>query len=86
MKTFDTEQTQKAIQKQADALAGRRGAILRAIHAGDGETLAETRMKAPPVWDGMAVARNRLFVAGTDGTLRCYAPQKTDESERTRSD
>ncbi|MFO7902395.1 MAG: PQQ-binding-like beta-propeller repeat protein, partial [Pirellulaceae bacterium] len=49
LKTFDAEETQEAIQKQADALAGRRGAILRAVHPDDGETLAETRIEAPPV-------------------------------------
>ncbi|MFO7903340.1 MAG: hypothetical protein R6U98_11820 [Pirellulaceae bacterium] len=80
LKTFDAEETQEAIQKQADALAGRRGAILRAVHPDDGETLAETRIEAPPVWDGMAVARNKLFLADTDGNLRCYAPKETKET------
>ncbi|MFW6169562.1 MAG: LamG-like jellyroll fold domain-containing protein, partial [Planctomycetota bacterium] len=80
MNTLDAEQTQEAIQKQADALAGRRGAVLRAVHPDDGETLAELRLEAPPVWDGMAVARNKLFVAGSDGNLRCYAPKQATET------
>lgn len=45
MNTLDAEQTQEAIQKQADALAGRCGAVLRAVHPDDGETLAEPPLK-----------------------------------------
>jgi hypothetical protein len=38
-----------------------------------GESNQRLDLESPPVWDGMAVARGKLFVAGEDGKVRCFA-------------
>ena len=38
----------------------------------DGKKLTECALKAPPVWDGLAAARGRLFLVTTDGKITCY--------------
>lgn len=51
------------------ALRGRTGASLIALSASDGSTLSEVALPSTPVWDGMAAANGRLFVATRDGRL-----------------
>jgi len=53
------------------AWEGRKGGVLAAFAAGDGEKLAEWKLPAPPVWDGMAVADCRLCVSTVDGYVVC---------------
>jgi len=53
------------------AWEGRKGGILAAFAAGDGRKLAEYKLPAPPVWDGMAAACNRLFISTMDGYVVC---------------
>ena len=50
-------------------VAGKAGRLL-ALAASDGKTLAERELPAP-VWDGMAAAGGRLYVATRDGRLLC---------------
>lgn len=50
---------------------GRTGAVLRVVSTADGSTLAEHRLDAPPVWDGLAAAGGRLYVSCLDGTIVC---------------
>jgi hypothetical protein len=52
--------------------AGRRGAILRAVSAADGATLAEYKLDKLPAWDGMAAAHGRLFIVNLDGSVECW--------------
>ena len=52
--------------------AGRSGAILRAVSAADGATLAEYKLSQLPVWDGMAAAYGRLFLVNKDGSAECW--------------
>jgi outer membrane protein assembly factor BamB len=52
--------------------AGRRGAILRAVSAVDGATLAEYKLDKLPAWDGMAAAHGRLFIVNQDGSVECW--------------
>lgn len=54
-------------------IEGRRGAKLLVLDADSGEQIAETGLDAPPVWDGMAAAYGRLFLATTEGKLICLA-------------
>ena len=61
----------KALQAQAAALDGKRGALLWAISAADGKRLSELKLDAVPVWDGMAAANGRLLLALQDGSLCC---------------
>ena len=53
------------------ALEGRRGGLLRVLAAADGATLAERRLDAPPVWDGLAAAGGRLYLSLEDGSILC---------------
>jgi outer membrane protein assembly factor BamB len=64
---------QKQLAEQDAALLGKRGAMLWAVSPADGSRLAEVKLDAPPVWDGMAAANGRLYLATTDGKVRCFA-------------
>ena len=55
------------------AFEGRKGARLRLISTANGETLGEHTFSAPPVFNGLAVARGRVFISLKDGTLVCLA-------------
>lgn len=48
-----------------------KGGLLWLASARDGRKLAELKLQAPPVWDGMAAAGGRLYVSCTDGRLLC---------------
>jgi hypothetical protein len=53
------------------ATEGRRGGVLRLVAADDGRTLAERRLDAPPVWDGLAVAGGCVYLSLADGRVLC---------------
>ena len=50
---------------------GRRGGVLRALAAEDGRPLAAHKLDSPPVWDGMAAAGGRLYLATVGGKVLC---------------
>ena len=72
LRSLDQPATREKMERQAAALAGRTGGVLHAVSVADGKTLSELRLETIPVWDGLAAARSSLYVAGADGTLRCY--------------
>jgi len=53
----------------------RQGALLMAISATDGTELAQYRLDSPPVFDGMAAANGRLYLALENGQVLCMAGQ-----------
>jgi hypothetical protein len=55
------------------AFEGRKGGRLYIVDAASGERLAEHDLPSPPVFNGVAVARGRLFLAAEDGSLACFA-------------
>ena len=55
------------------ALDGRKGGVLWAVAAADGKKLAEHKLAGPPVFDGMAAANGRIYIATRDGRLVCLA-------------
>jgi len=61
------------LAEQSAALEGRKGALLWVVSASDGEKLAEYNLESPPVWDGMAAANGRLYLATNDGRVLCYS-------------
>ena len=67
---------QKQIEEQDAALNGKKGTLLWALSATDGKLLAELELDACPVWDGMAAAGGRLYIATVDGKVLCLAPDK----------
>ncbi|MBM3498236.1 MAG: hypothetical protein FJX74_06150, partial [Armatimonadetes bacterium] len=62
--------SQKALRSQA-IFDGAQGALLRAVSAATGETLREFRLDGLPVYDGIAAANGRLYLAVQDGRLLC---------------
>jgi len=47
------------------------GALLLAVAASNGATLAQYRLEAPPVFDGMAAVANRLYMTLENGNIVC---------------
>jgi len=59
-----------ACQKIADQARNRNAkADLLVIAAADGKVLKKVSLGFAPVWDGIAVAKQSLFISGTDGVL-----------------
>lgn len=46
---------------------GRKGGLLWVMSGRNGEKLAEYKLEAVPVWDGMAAANERLYISTQDG-------------------
>jgi len=67
---------QTQLAEQDAALNGQRGARLWGVSHAKGLTTHELELEGPPVWDGMAIAQGRLFVAGVDGKVTCYGVPK----------
>ncbi|MEQ1859171.1 MAG: PQQ-binding-like beta-propeller repeat protein [Chthoniobacteraceae bacterium] len=62
----------KELADQDAALNGESGASLLAVNTEKGNIGGEVKLESPPVWDGMAIAQGRLYVAGVDGKVRCF--------------
>jgi hypothetical protein len=57
---------------QDAALDGKSGGSLLAVNTEKGSIGGEIKLDSPPVWDGMAIAQGRLYVASVDGKVTCY--------------
>ena len=55
------------------AYDGRRGGAVLVCAEADGGVLAEHPLDSPAVWDGMAAANGRLYIATQDGRIVCLA-------------
>jgi hypothetical protein len=64
------------ILAQQAAYEGKTPAVLMAVSATKGEKLFRLDLSAPPVWDGMAAADGKLYMAMSNGTLVCMEPDK----------
>jgi outer membrane protein assembly factor BamB len=53
------------------AYAGKQGGLLWTASAADGSKIAELKLPAQPVWDGLSVAHGQCFVTLRDGTVMC---------------
>jgi outer membrane protein assembly factor BamB len=62
--------------RSLDAFEGKEGIRLRAVSPDDGEVLAEFELDALPVFDGLAAAGGRLYVASKDGKVSCWSGEK----------
>ena len=58
------------------AYEGRKGGKLMAFSVNDGEKLAEYKLPAAPVFDGMAAAQDRIYLSARGGKLICYAGKR----------
>jgi hypothetical protein len=70
---FQLPRAQEQLAEQAAAFAGRRGGLMQAVSARDGQTLGQWPLDAPPVFDGMAAAAGRLYLATQSGHVVCFA-------------
>jgi hypothetical protein len=50
---------------------GKEGVVLAGVSTKDGRTVAEHRLPASPVYDGMSAAGGRLYISLTDGRVLC---------------
>jgi hypothetical protein len=66
------------------AYEGRKGGVLAAFAVEDGKKLAEYKLLAPPVWDGMAAAGGRLLISTTDGHVLCVCNRQSQRSDSNR--
>ena len=74
--SIGTSQTQEDLYRLRDSIEGRLGAELCIVDAASGEMLGRYDIDAPPVWDGMAVANESLFIVTTDGRVtKMSAPE-----------
>lgn len=64
---------QHDLEEQDASLSGQRGARLLLVNVESGEKVANMNLESPPVWDGMIVARGKLFVATMDGRVKCFS-------------
>ena len=55
------------------AFESRKGGLLLVVDSASGEKHAEHQLPAPPVFNGVAVASGRLYLAGEDGSIVCFA-------------
>jgi len=72
----DDPAVRRALVEQDAAEQGAKGGVLLAVNAEDGKTQADHSLPAPPVFDGMATAGGRLFIALKDGSVLCLGPPK----------
>jgi outer membrane protein assembly factor BamB len=54
------------------AYDGQLGGRMLAVSASAGKVLAEYELDAAPAWDGIAVAKGRLYISLADGTVQCF--------------
>lgn len=66
------ESVLELLEQQDAALQGKGGGLLWAVNAADGKRVAEYELDALPVWDGMAAANGRLFIATKTGKIVCF--------------
>ena len=69
----DATGVQARLHEQTDVLEGQRGAVLHVVSASDGKKITEYKLDTIPVWDGMAAANGRLYLATKDGRVQCFA-------------
>jgi len=72
----DDPEVHDALARQEAAFENRKGGLLLAVSASDGKELARYPLDSVPVWDGMAVAGGRLFMATMDGKVMCLGPRR----------
>ncbi|MCK4276102.1 MAG: PQQ-like beta-propeller repeat protein [Phycisphaerae bacterium] len=58
------------------AFEGRKGAALRVFSVSDGSVLAEHKLEAPPVFDGLIAANGQLYLSLNNGTVLRMGPER----------
>ena len=58
-------------EEPAATLEGKRGGLLCVLSTADGSEVARYELDSPPVFDGLAAAGGRLYIAATNGEVLC---------------
>lgn len=69
---YNLDRTLNKLEEQNDVFAGKRHGILMVVSTKDGKILSDQEIPSPPVFNGIAVAGSRLFIADTEGRICCY--------------
>jgi outer membrane protein assembly factor BamB len=72
IRNYADPKIQTKLSEQNGALEGKKGSLLWAVSAKDGQRLAEYKIDTLPAWDGMAVANECLYMSTTDGRILCF--------------
>ncbi len=76
LRQIDDPKARQSLADQEAALDGKKGALLLVVSAADGRKLAQYDIDSPPVFDGMAAAGGRLYMATVNGELLCFCADK----------
>lgn len=71
------ENIQVKLIEQDAVFEGSKGGLLFVVSASDGRKIKEYELESLPVWDGMAAANNRLYLATKNGKIICFAGMDT---------
>ena len=74
---WDDTQVQARLERQAQAYAGKAGGQLWVMGKADGRVVRRYALDTIPVFDGMAAARDSLFVTTVDGRVLCLSGKGT---------
>ncbi|MCD6392170.1 MAG: hypothetical protein J7M40_01545, partial [Planctomycetes bacterium] len=66
------DEINRQLKAQDDAWRGKRGGLLWAVSADNGNRLAEYKIDSVPVSDGMSVAEGKVFISLIDGSVVCF--------------
>ena len=70
---LDNAQVQAQLAEQSEMNKGKGGGLLWAVSAANGKKLAEYKLGALPVWDGMVAANGKLFMTTMKGEVLSFA-------------
>jgi hypothetical protein len=70
-KRLGTPEASRQLREQVDAFVGKKGAMLWAVSAANGQKQTELHLDELPVFDGMAAAYGRLFLTTVEGNVQC---------------
>jgi hypothetical protein len=68
---IDDANVRRNLEDQSASFKGEKGAILMAVSAADGKTLAQYDLDNTPVFDGLIAADSRLYMTTTNGQVLC---------------
>ena len=66
------EQAVKKIEAQQQSEDGKLGSFLVVVDPKSGDMLAKRHLESAPVFDGLSVARGRIFMSTLDGKISCF--------------
>jgi len=75
--SIDIPRERAMVDRLAKAYDSTEGGKILAVSASDGKILTSSGLDSPPVFDGMAVARGRMYLSAKNGELVCLAPESS---------